>query len=166
VPAWITVYLRDPTAIPPVEEINTRLDSDWYTLGEQYGLDEDTVDAFLASLEWHGDEIRSDGRRPLQFWITTDAAGVRERIEELGLPDLSIPAAVRAHLAGVRQTCAIELAFTQLDSMYEAVCFEVAYWLCDTRDGVIRGPQDSWFNHADHRWNPFPDDSPGPSGTH
>jgi hypothetical protein len=89
----------------------------------------------------------------LQFHVTLDAEGIRARVAELD--EIVVPAAVRELLRGVRQIVAIEMAHTQLDTMFEMVAFEIAYWLCETRGGVILGPHDHWFDHDTYRWKPF-----------
>lgn len=160
-PAWITVYCRSADPIPPPTQIEDALDSDWWTLGEFHELEEDEVDAFMGSLEWSDapPEIRSPERRPLQFHTWTGARA-DEEVAELDERDLEIPTAVRLRLIGVKQVFAIEMGLSQLDTMYETVAFEIAYWLAEHRDGVILGENDAWFDHDKHRWDPFPSDQP------
>src|SRR5262249_6699977 len=128
-----------------------------WTLAEDYNIDEDDVSKFLDTLEWHDHplELRYPDRRPIQFWVHTEPASVREQIAALDEIDLVIPDAVREHLQSVRAIVAMEMAFTQLETMFELVAFEIAYWLAETCAGVILGPNDRWYDHGAHRWQPF-----------
>jgi hypothetical protein len=113
----------------------------------------------MATLTWSDDpfELRHGADRPTQFHVSQDPDRVREAIAELdeiaGAPP--VPDAVRAHLDGVRTIVAIELGWSQLGTMLETVVFEIAYWLAETRGGVIRGANDAWFDHATHRFEPI-----------
>lgn len=109
-------------------ELEGALDSDWLTLGEALELDEEAVETFMRSLVWSATEVHAEGRRPLQLHRWTDARA-REEVAELDERDLDVPAAVRERLRGVTQVIAIEIGFSQLDTMLETVAFEIGYWL-------------------------------------
>jgi hypothetical protein len=159
VPAWITIYLhRAPPELTP-ETIQHGIGAaDWWTLGEGVGLDdEDEVDAFMDSIEWSAEplELRFPERRPIQFHVHDDAERVRVEIAELDERDLDIPDAVREHMKRVACVVALEMAWTQLETMFEVVGFEIAYWLAETCGGVILGTNDRWFDGGAHRWDPY-----------
>jgi hypothetical protein len=113
----------------------------------------------IDHLEWSDDprEIRLAGRRPLQFHVRSAPDRVREAVLELdqiaGAPE--VPASVRARLASIQSIIAIEMGMSQLGTMFEIVAFEVAYYLAEQYGGLIRGPNDAWFDHAAHRWDPI-----------
>jgi len=160
-PAWVTIYLqRVPSDLSP-EAIKAGIaDADWWTLAEEFEIDEDEVDAFFEQVRWNAEplEIQFEGRRPLQFHVWTDPDRLREEIAELDqIAGLVVPNAVREHLRAVRCIVALEVGFSQLETMFEVVAFEIAYWLAETSGGVIKGFNDAWFDHAAHRWNPLTD---------
>ena len=41
--------------------------------------------------------------------------------------------------------------------MFEVVVLEIAFWLASIGRGVIRGPDELWYDHAAHRWQPITD---------
>src|SRR5262249_47744188 len=100
-------------------------------------------------------ELQYEGRRPVQFHEWTEPERVRTEIAELDERDLQVPDSVREHMQSVQAIIALEMAFTQLETMFEVVAFEIAYWLCEKYRGVILGPNDEWFDHAAHRWEPI-----------
>jgi hypothetical protein len=161
VAAWVTIYQRDRVAELSLVALQRELAGlpDWYTLAETLDLEEAEVDAVIDHLVWSDDplEIRLEGRRPLQFHVWSTPDRVREEVLELdqiaGAPPM--PASVRAHLASVQSIIAIEMGWSQLDTMFEIVAFEVAYHLAQQHGGLIRGPNDAWFDHAAHRWDPI-----------
>jgi hypothetical protein len=156
--AWITTYLRQPRRIPAAATIKRQMPMpDWWTLAENFNIDKAEVDRFLASLSWTNkpSEIRAEKQRALRLHVWTDAKRVRAELAELDEVKGPVPVSVRPRLAGVKAVVAIELGFSQLETMFEVVGFEIAYWLAETRDGVIKGPNDAWFDHTAHRWNPF-----------
>jgi hypothetical protein len=159
VPAWITIYLQaEPRDLSTAAIREGIADADWWTLGEDLDLDDDEVDAFMAALEWHDHplELRHEGRRPVQFHVWTDPARLREEVDELDqIEGQLVPPSVREHLRSIRAIVALEMGFTQLETMFEVVGFEVAYWLAETYRGVIKGPSDAWFDHDTHRWDPI-----------
>ena len=154
--AWITIYLhRTPTLTP--ETIQAGIASaDWWTLGETVNLEEDAVDAFMDSIEWSAEplELRVPERRPVQFHVWRGER-VATEIAELDERDLDVPDAVRQHLKQVTCIVALEMGWTQLETMFEVIGFEIAYWLAATCGGVILGPNDAWFDHDTHRWDPY-----------
>lgn len=159
--AWVTIYLRDLVAKLSLVALWRDLAGlpDWHMLAETLGIEDAEVDAVISHLVWSDDplEIRLEGRRPLQFHVWSAPDRVREEVFELdqiaGAP--AVPASVRGHLASVQSIIAIELGASQLDTMFEIVAFEVAYYLAEQHNGLIRGPNDAWFDHAAHRWNPI-----------
>ena len=68
-----------------------------------------------------------------------------------------MPAAVREHLRSTRTIIAIEFGSGQLETMFEVVAFEIAYWLATVSHGVFLGPDDRWYGHGARRWEPITD---------
>ncbi len=159
--AWITVYLQDAAPELNPTSIQHGIDvADWWTLGEQLDLEEDEVDAFLDGLQWQAEplELGAEGQRPLQFHVRTEADRIREAIDELDeLDEVPVPAAVREHLRSIRAIIAIEFGIGQLETMFEAVGFEIAYWLAKVSRGVILGPDDQWYGLGPRRREPITD---------
>lgn len=160
-PARITVYTQEPIVSLTAEAIKKGISpADWWTLGEDVGLDVDEVNVFMDNLAWSDGtplEFRADReRRPVQFRLLSDAEEVSAYLAELlENGDGSIPAAVREHLSQVSSIVDIELGWQQLKSMYEVIAFEAAYWLAETYKGLIRSAGDLWFDDDEHRWDPF-----------
>jgi hypothetical protein len=161
VAAWVTIYLRDRVAELSLVALQRDLagQPDWHMLAETFEIEDDEVDAVIDHLVWSDEplEIRLENRRPLQFHVWSAPDRVREEVAELdqiaGAP--SIPPSVRAHLASIQSIIAIEMGSSQLETMFEIVAFEVAYYLAQQHRGLIRGPNDAWFDHAQHRWDPI-----------
>jgi hypothetical protein len=153
VAAWITIYMKSRKPVPGAATIYAELErrSDWSTLGEAIGLEDDEVDAFMASLVWSDkpSQVGQPGKRPLQFHVWTDPATVRIELEELS----KAPASVK--LDGVTTVVALEFGISQLDTMLEVVGFEIAYWLAEHYDGLIKADNGRWFDHDAHRWDPY-----------
>jgi hypothetical protein len=153
-PAWVTVYVQEvPQALTSEQLKNGISPADWWTLGETFGIEADAVTEFMKSLQWK-DQPLSFGQvdqRPVRCYAWTTPERVREEIAELRSP----PTSVRHHLAQVQAVVALEMGFSQLETMYEIVAFEIAYWLAETYRGLICGPNDRWYDHADHRWDPI-----------
>lgn len=150
--------MKSPKPVPGAAAIHDamRLLPDWWTLGESVGLEEDEVDAFLAELVWTETEVGQPNKRPLQFYEWTDPERVRSEIAELDeIASIVVPDSVRARLEGVTTVVAIEFGISQLDTMLEVVGFEIAYWLAEHHDGVIKADNGAWFDHDAHRWDPF-----------
>ena len=161
-PAWITTYLQNPPAPLSSDAIKKGIDAaDWWTLGETVDLDEDQVDAFMGQLQWSDDPIEVNvepDRRPIQLHAWMDSDRVRTEIAELNdRPKLGIPRRVRDLLPNVQGVVAIELGWSQLQTMYEIVAFEIAYWLAEVGDGVLLSVDDQWYDHDANRWEPIRD---------
>ena len=149
--AWITIYATSAKPIPDASALKKALESDWWTLGEDVGLDEDAVNAFMKKLTWKADSVGEKAKRGLVLHVWTEPKRVKTELEELG----KVPKGVKPRLAGVRTVVAIEYGLSQVDTMLEVVAFEIAYRLAETHDGVIKADNGAWFDHDAHRWNPY-----------
>ena len=147
--AWITIYSKSRKPVPSLATIRDALGSDWWTLGESIGLEEPEVDAFMASLAWSDEQVGQPSKRPLQLHVWSEPARVRAELEELS----KVPASVK--LDGVTIVIALEFGISQLDTMLEVVGFEIAYWLAEHHDGLIKADNGAWFDHDAHRWDPY-----------
>jgi hypothetical protein len=159
--AWITIYLQDPPPELSPAAIQDGIDvADWWTHGEQLGLEEHEVDEFLDRLTWQAQplELSAEGQRPIQFHVRTDPAQIVTELDELDeLDGVVVPASVRERLRSIRAIVSLELGFAQLETMFAVVAFEIAFWLAGASRGVIRGPDELWYDHAAHRWQPIAD---------
>jgi len=156
--AWITIYLQDYVDSLTMNEIQKGVEpADWWTLGEWLDLEEDEVDTFMDSLIWSNDslEIGHEGDRPIQIHIWNEPERVKEELEEA--LDFEPPKKVCKHLKNLKTVIALEMGFPQLDTMLCSVAFEVAYWLAETKKGLIRSQDDLWFDHKKNRYDPIED---------
>ena len=71
------------------------------------------------------------------------------------MENIITPARVRTHLTHVCSIVAIELSWMQLQTMYEIVAFEIAYWLAEAFQGLILSPDDQWYYYKANRWKPI-----------
>ncbi len=152
-PAWITVYMhRDPSPITSDRVRAGISPADWWTLGEDFGLDEDEVDRFMNGLKWQDDPLSfsQEGQRPVRLHLWTDPDRIREELDELRSP----PDSIQQRLLSTTAIVAMEMGGTQLRTMHEVVGFEVAYWLSKEFDGLICSPDDKWYDHDEFRWSP------------
>jgi hypothetical protein len=146
VAAWITIYMKSRKPVPGAATIHAELMSDWSTLGESIGLEEAEVDAFMTSLVWSDERVGEPDKRSLRLHVWNDPDRVRTELDEVA----NAPVA----LDGVTTVVALEFGISQLDTMLEVVGFEIAYWLAEHYDGVIKADNGSWFDHDAHRWDP------------
>jgi hypothetical protein len=151
VAAWITIYMKSRKPVPGAATIYAELMSDWATLAETIGLEDDEVDTFMDALVWSDEpsQVGQPNKRPLQVHVWSDPDRVRTELEELS----AVPDGVK--LDGVTTVVALEFGISQLETMLEIVGFEIAYWLAEHYDGVIKADNDAWFDHAAHRWDPY-----------
>lgn len=155
-PNYITIYLTEKLTQLDIEEINSGISAaDWWTLAEEFDIEEEEVDDFLDSLKWSSFPISfyQDGKRPVQITVYGESERLKEEIMEIRQRKLPTP--VQNHMENVTSVVILELGFTQLNTMFEIVAFEIAYWLADTRHGLILSPHGLWFDHFDNRWQPI-----------
>ncbi len=153
-PSWITIYLQDEVQKLEVAAITDGISpADWYMLGEDLDIEDDDVIKFMDALAWQQEPLQFSipDQRPVQFHFWTEPARIQEEIGEVENP----PARVAAHLQQVRSIIALELGISQERTMFEAVAFEVAYWLAENHKGLILGYNGDWYDHDDHRWDPI-----------
>jgi hypothetical protein len=152
---WITIYCADSVPAINLEEMRKGISSaDWWTLGEDFDLEEDEVDAFMDHLIWTTDPLAFGlkDERPVRIHVWNDPARIKEEIEEL---EDRMPPSVAGRIGKTKSIVALELGISQVRTMNEVVGFEIAYWFSETKNGLIMGPYDSWFDHAEHRWDPI-----------
>jgi hypothetical protein len=153
-PSWITIYLQDEVQKLDVADLTRGISpADWYMLGEDFDIDDDDVSEFMDALVWQEEPLQFGvpDKRPVQFHFWTAPDRIAEEIGELASP----PARVAAHLPLVKSIVALELGISQERTMFEAVAFEVAYWLAEHHKGLILGYNGDWYDHDDHRWDPI-----------
>ncbi len=153
-PAWITIYMpRDPSPVT-VERLRKGISqADWWTLGEDFGVERSDADRFMNALKWSESPLSFflEGQRAVRIHIWTDPDRVSEELEELRSP----PASVKRRLLYTSAVVALEMGGAQLRTMHEVVGFEVAYWLSEKFDGLICDPSDKWYDHDEFRWSPI-----------
>ena len=149
--SWITIYLQESLENLDIETIKKGVaPADWWTLGEEFGVKEEEVNRFMKSLQWRDNplEIGQEGIRPIQIHIWNSPDRIKEEIAELS----HTPSSVSQHLEKVKTIVALEFGISQLKTMHEVIAFEIAYWLSETKHGVIRAPDNSWYDYDQHRW--------------
>lgn len=151
---WITIYLqRDPSPVA-VERLRKGISqADWWTLGEDFDVEEDEVSEFMKALRWSESPLSFflEGQRPVRIHVWTEPERIQEELDELQ----STPAAVKQFLSRTTAIVALELGGAQLRTMHEVVGFEIAYWLSEEFNGIICDPSDNWYDHDKHRWSPI-----------
>ena len=153
-PSWITIYLQNEiTAIDLTVAQQGVSPADWHTLGEDFDIEDDDVSEFMAKLRWDqaAMEIGIQGERPIQIHIWNEVDRIAEEISEL----TDMPAPVAGHMTHVKSIVALEFGIPQARTMVEVVAFELAYWLAETQRGVIHSYTGDWYDHDEHRWQPF-----------
>lgn len=159
-PAWITIYLQEPLASLEMADIKKGVAaSDWLSLGESMDIEDEDAQAFMDAVQWRKSplEIGLEGQRPLQIHLWNTADRLQEEIAEI-MDEVEVPTRVAAHLPHVKAIVALEFGIPQMGTMIEVIGFEVAYWLAETKNGLILAPEDDWFDASDHRWDPIEDD--------
>ncbi|OJV16989.1 MAG: hypothetical protein BGO21_29565 [Dyadobacter sp. 50-39] len=155
-PNHITIYLTQNLTQLSVEEINSGISAaDWWTLGEKFDIEEDAVDDFWDTLKWSDSPISfyQEGVRPVQISLYNEEKRLKEEIEET--LQRNLPNSVRKHMESVTSVVILELGISQSNTLFEIVAFEIAYWLADTKHGLILSPDGLWFDHCDNRWQPI-----------
>lgn len=154
-PAWVSVYCTQPIDDVTPHELRTGIrENDYWTLAEQYDVDDDLVDAALALLRIEADnhgfqlQYRPKGERQIAIHCWTAPERVKEEIEEvleLFDGDSSETATlIQEHMKNVQSVIGIELDFSQLEDMGVVFAYEVARWFGQHRGGLIKGDDDNW----------------------
>lgn len=106
----------------------------------------------MDSLQWRNNPLGFGQKesRPAQIHIYNDPEEIKEMIEEVE----EAPPLVK-HIASIKTIVAIEMGISQLETLYEVVAFEIAYWLAETHRGVILSPTDYWHDHDKYRFKPI-----------
>ncbi len=154
-PAWVSVYCTQPIDDVTPEHLRTGIrDNDYWTLAEQYDVNDDLVDPALALLRIDSDNngfqlhYRPEGERQLAIHCWTSRERVKEEIEEvleLFEHDSSETAArIQEHMKEVQSVIGIEMGFSQLEDMGIVFAYEVARWFGQHRGGLIKGDDDCW----------------------
>ncbi len=153
-PAWITTYLHRLPKDLDLDAIREGIaPADWSTLGEDFDIEAPSVDRFMKELQWSQEplQLSQPEGRPVRIHVWTEPDRVEEELSELAPQQ----GRVRDHLTDTCAVVALELGFSQLSTMHEVVAFEIAYWLAERYRGVILAPDDQWYDHDQHRWEPI-----------
>jgi hypothetical protein len=155
-PNDVTVYLMDKVEVLTIDEIRSGISvADWWTLAEEFGIEESEVDDFLANMKWSADPLQFHlyDRRPVQIEVCHEGGRVAEELAEAA--EGSLPALVKAHLEQVKSVVILELGISQAKTMFEIVAYEIAYWLSESKRGVILSWDGFWYDYGDNRWRPI-----------
>lgn len=154
---WVTIYLKESPPKLTIKDLQTSIsDADWWTLGEDFDIEEEAVDAFMDEITWKEDPI-SVGlpkERPLVIHFWQDPARVAEELGEVRERE-GVPQAVLEHLGLVKTVVGIEMGLCHFQNMHEVLAFEIAYALAEKYSGLICDAHENWFDHDEHRWEPF-----------
>ena len=163
---WLTIYLSEPLGALSGDQLLKGIQSqdteayagvDYYTLAEDYELEEDEVGAALARLRFEhtGKDPPLDGAvhyqaeddaRPLVIHQWRSSARIAEELEEADQVR-SRPSGVS--LGGTREIVAVELGFSQLEDMGIVFALEVARYLAQKGKGFIVDDENQWFRIDD-----------------
>ena len=154
-PAWISIYCKHPIGAVTPDQLKSGIrDNDYWTLAEQYNVDEDLVDPALAALQVDADgngyqlHYRCRGERPLLIHVWDSPDRVKEEIEEavecFENASAKNKTHIQNHLAEVQAVVGIEMGFSQLEDMGIVFAYKVARWLGQHRGGLIKDDDDNW----------------------
>lgn len=159
-PAWISVYCAQPIGQIALDTLSDEIaGNDFWTLAEQYDVDECLVDPALAALRFesmnHGFRMhyRCGDERPLviHFWETSGQ--VEEEILEVLEVLKNAPGAnalrISRHMQHVKSVVGIELGVSQLHDMGIVFAYEIARWFGTHRSGFIKSYDDNWCTIED-----------------
>lgn len=153
-PAWVTVYCFEPIGeMPDSETLSKEIrNNDYWTLAEDYDIDESLVDVALANFRIENDgsgfslHYGQQDARPLtvHYWTNQDRVveEVQEVVERLG--DDTRSQTIKGHLKNAKAVVGIEMGFTQLEDMGIVFAYEVARWFGRHRGGLIKDDDDNW----------------------
>jgi hypothetical protein len=154
--AWLTVYCKRSLAHVTAAAIAGALaDADLHTRAEGYDLPEEQADAALANLRVEAMDS-SDGRfckvsyrpgqsRPLFVYRWAAKDGVDEELAE-ALEDLSPDAElIRPVLAQTVEVAAVELGWNQVEDMGLVLGVEIARYLAEQGEGLLKDQEDDWW---------------------
>lgn len=160
-----TVYLRRSLAdVAPRQVVEGVRQADLLTLAEASGVAE-------ADAEWAEDHLaitegqagapftsfelayRPSGNRQVEVerWSTDLVRlGVEEVLDDLAREQNPLYSRVRRHMDAVIDVVSASFGVAQAGSMASVVASEVARWLADQFDGIIRSPDDRWWQLGPH----------------
>lgn len=154
-PAWVSVYCTQSIDDVTPEQLRSDIrDNDYWTLAENYDVDNDLVDPALALLRIETDRngfqlhYRPEGERQLAIHCWTNPERVKEESEEvLELFDVDsgeTATRIQEHMKNVQAVIGIEMGFSQVEDMGVVFAYEVARWFGQYRGGLIKGVDDNW----------------------
>ena len=154
-PAWISIYCTESTDDVRADQMLTGIRvSDYWTLAEHYGIDEDLVDPALALLKIDSDDdgwelcYRPAGERQLAIhrWASRDRTTeeVDEVLESFEDDSNELANRILGHLSKVQTVIGIEMGFSQLEDMGIVFAFEIARWFGLHKGGLIRDDEGNW----------------------
>ena len=162
-PAWISVYCQQKLGeVEPKQLRNDILQNDYFTLAEQYDIDEALVALALTALRIVPDNggyevhyaAESDSNeqqlrsRPVVIHIWESPDRVQEEIEEVleclngasGYPT----ALIEQHLSEVQAVAGIDIGASQFQNMGIVFAYEIARWFGKNRTGLINDVDENW----------------------
>ena len=160
-PAWVTIYCSNPIGDMPDDATFGKeiRNNDFWTLAEDYGIDESLVDSALANFRLENDgsgfnlHYGQHGDRPLtvHYWTNPNrvAEEGQEVVEQLGADD-DRSAKIKTHLQDAKAVVGIEMGFSQLEDMGIVLAYEIARWFGRNRGGMIKDDDDNWSVIDDH----------------
>jgi len=171
-PIWMTVYCRKPLSDLTPQQVLDGIQGndpvapagvDYWTLAEDYGIDEDLVDEELSTLSVsplrggdEGYEVRYGAReQPLAIRRWHDPTRVAEEIQEiLEQADRQPEEAIRRVHAS-REVIGVEMRPGHLRDMGVVIAYEVARYLAQKGDGLIRTDEERWLEVKQGAFEPL-----------
>jgi hypothetical protein len=157
---YLTVYCtRSVAAITPDDFLERIGRFDFYTLAEGFGIDDEAVvDQALRALkvepassdgEWFEVHYATEGLRPILVHRWTDPERVQtEREEAKEFVEDAKGAGVKtvlSHLGKVTEVVAFEMKWSALENMGVVIAGNLAEYLAEVGDGLIRDQNDDWW---------------------
>jgi hypothetical protein len=158
-PEWITVYCQKVGDEITADSMRQGIvDADFYTLAEDYDVDDSRVKPALTQLKIESNEdgfkisYQKPEVRPIQVHRWTDTERVEEELEEARerLEDQPLSDTVNTHLEGVKEVIGIELGFSQMNDMGIVFADVVARWLATSLVGLVEMPDERWYAIGEH----------------
>lgn len=154
-PAWVSVYCSQALGdMPSADALGGDIrNNDFWTLAEDYEVDEALVDSALANFRIETDasgfnlHYGNDGDRPVtvHYWIKPDrvAEEAQEVVEQLDSNNAAADR-IKKHLQAAQAVVGIEMGFSQFQDMGIVFAYEVARWFGRNRGGLIKDDDDNW----------------------
>lgn len=154
-PSWVTAYCPETIDDLTPESLATLRENDFWSLAEDYGVDDEQVSPALKVFKIEKSEdgfqlfYRPAGERQLAIRCWTSPDRVAEEISEVKELIGGLSQAIADSIAATRAVVAVELGGSQMTDMGLVFAYEVARWLGSHKNALIKGVDDHWSRIVD-----------------